>query len=457
MRFVFGYFLLALLSSTSLCAQSNWLSSEQVESELFYTREMLLEAHFNPFLNNRPERIDSAFQFARNSIGSDSLSRMEVYRILQRFISNLRNGHTGLAFPIQEYIQYAQAGGGLFPLELTIDQDEVTIRQSYTDNPDLQIGQKVLSINGIPIRKVLKELGYYMPAEDAYFMNAKMEALSFPRLYWLVHGAQELFTVKVELENEARVFELHAVPVIDGFERRREEVLNASMLLEVQGKAALLNPGAFGGDFEVYKTFIDSAFTQIVQSEVEVLYIDLRNNPGGDDAFSDYMVSYMADRPFYWCRSFYLRSSRYLKDHVRRNSDTTSAYAHFLLNMPNGAREEFHFEVYEPQPEVHRFKGEVYVLINRQTHSQAAVTAAQISDYEWGTTLGETTGEHPTLMASLFPVTLPETGFVVQVSKGFIVRVDGDQSYRGLLPDEPIELPMLKGADLLNWLINERR
>ncbi|MEJ2006459.1 MAG: S41 family peptidase [Cyclobacteriaceae bacterium] len=54
-------------------------------------------------------------------------------------------------------------------------------------------------------------------------------------------------------------------------------------------------------------------------------------------------------------------------------------------------------EPYQPQPEDKRFKGKVYVLINRLSHSMAAVTAAQIQDYDFGILVGEETGDYPPL------------------------------------------------------------
>ena len=75
------------------------------------------------------------------------------------------------------------------------------------------------------------------------------------------------------------------------------------------------------------------------------------------------------------------------------------------------------------------------MLSNRQSHSQSAVTAAQIQDYGFGIIVGEETGDYPSLYASQFQYTLPTTGIPVKVSKGRIVRVNGSAEEEGVIPD----------------------
>ena len=73
--------------------------------------------------------------------------------------------------------------------------------------------------------------------------------------------------------------------------------------------------------------------------------------------------------------------------------------------------------------------------MNRQSHSQATVAAAQIQDYKWGTIVGEETGEYATLYASQFQVELPRTGVIVSISKAQLTRVSEDAKPQGVIPD----------------------
>ena len=98
----------------------------------------------------------------------------------------------------------------------------------------------------------------------------------------------------------------------------------------------------------------------------------------------------------------------------------------------------------------------VYVLVNRQSHSQATVTAAQIQDYGFATIVGEETGEYPSLYASIFQFKLPNTQIPVNVSKGKIVRVNGSTAETGVIPDIYIKDHLLDEEDeILEGLLKQ--
>jgi C-terminal processing protease CtpA/Prc len=231
------------------------------------------------------------------------------------------------------------------------------------------------------------------------------------------------------------------------FEAVRPDILANNRRLEWLDVGAYLNPGAFSGDKGEFDQFLEDAFAQLQERKTDTLILDLRNNPGGDDAFSDQLVSYLADHPFQWCHHFTVRTSDVLKAHARNNMDSDSDYTKALLSHPSGSVFTYDFDAFKPQPIERRFHGQVYALVNRQTHSQAAVTAALLQDYKWATIVGEETAEYPSLYASLFPYQLPNTGITVQISKGQIVRVSGDESLRGVIPDLVFPDHLLDGED----------
>ena len=86
-------------------------------------------------------------------------------------------------------------------------------------------------------------------------------------------------------------------------------------------------------------------------------------------------------------------------------------------------------------------------MVNRQSHSQSAVTAAQIQDYNFGVIVGEETGDYPSLYASIFQYELPNTKIVVNISKGFITRVNGSKKEEGVIPDIIIKDYLLDEED----------
>ena len=445
-KFLF-LFLLFHLSILSYGQSNNKFSKSDVLEDLETLRESLEDAHYNLYAYTTKPQFDSAYLKVKKMINKDSMSLLETTTIFQQLISTANNGHTEIGFPGQSYGEYAYAGGTLFPLEIAIENDKSLVRKNWSDENNIMIGSEILAIDGKSMEDILARIYLQVSAERPYFKNTKIELYSFPRYYWQVYGQQESFEVEIRTDGTTEKFTLNAVSVIDGYEMKRSEILNAQMKLEFFENSAYINPGNFAGDEQTYRLFIDSAFVQIKERKKNNLIIDLRNNGGGDDSYSDYLVSYIADKPFKWNSSFTLKTSEFLKEHTRQNNDTTDAYFKKILTHKNGEVYEYDFDEYQPQSMERRFEGRVYVLVNRQSHSQSAVTASQIQDYKFGTIVGEETGDYPSLYASVFQYKLPNTKIPVQVSKGYIVRVSGSTKEEGVIPDIYIKDQLLDEKD----------
>lgn len=435
MNSTYFIFLFLLFSSSSFGQSNTPFSKEEVQEDLKFLYQSLTEAHYNPYAYTTEQEFDSTYEAVKSAIRKDSFTLLEATNLFQRLISVINNGHTEIDFPGQSYGEYAYAGGTVFPLEIAFEYDKPLVRKNWSNNDNIKTGSEILSINGIPMADMLSKIYPQISAERPYFKNVKIELYSFPRYYWQVFGKQDHFEVEIRSNNKIKKYALKAINLIEDYEMKRTEVLNAEMKLKFFERSAYLNPGNFSGDEQQYRHFIDSAFVEIKEKKSKNLIIDLRNNGGGDNSFSDYLVSYFADEPFKWNSSFTLKTSKFLKEHVRKNNDTTDVYFQEILRHKNGEIYNYEFPEYSPQPKKKRFRGKVYVLVNRQSHSQAAVTAAQIQDYKFGTVVGEETGDYPSLYASQFTYMLPNTGIAVKASKGYIVRVNGSTEKQGVIPD----------------------
>ncbi len=450
------HLLLLFFFTFSFYGQEKRFSKEEVLFDLENLRETLEAAHRDLYAYTSEEKFNQVYRQLKDSVTQDSLSLLETTNLYQSLVSEVKNGHTSINFPAQPYIAYAQSGGTLFPLELAFENGKALVRKNWSDKDSISTGSEILSINGRSIKEILSKIYPQVSAERPYFKNTMIELLSFPRYYWQVYGKQDEFKVEISSAGKIREYYLEAVSVIDGYETKRKEIISPELKLEFIGSSAYLNPGGFGGDEVEYRAFIDSAFAEIEAEKSKNLIIDLRNNPGGDDSFSDYLVSYIADKPFKWTSEFTLKTSMALKEDIRKTKDTTAQYWKEALEHKDGEIYDYDFEPYQPQEEAKRFKGAVFVLVNRQSHSQSAVTAAQIQDYDFGTIVGEETGDYPSLYASIFEYSLPETGIAVRISKGYIVRVNGSRERKGVVPDIFIQDHLLDEKDeILEGLLSK--
>jgi hypothetical protein len=430
-------------------------SKQTVVEDLDFLRKSLDEAHYDLYAYVTEQAFNENFEAVRSSIGKDSLSLLETTSLFQSVISKANNGHTEIPFPGASYREYAYAGGTLFPLEIAFEDGKALIRKNWSGNESLKIGSEIISINHQTIDEILEKIYPLISAERRYFKLAKIELTSFPRLYWQAFGEQKDFVIEIKENGLTKTYELQSINLIDDYEMKRNEIFSGKRALKFFDQSAYLKPGNFSGNEEDYRRFIDSSFAVIKQRNLPNLIIDLRNNLGGENAFSDYLVSYIADRPFRWYSEFTLKTSAILKAHVQENYDTTSRYWQSILSHKDGSMYSYEFEAFQAQAEHMRYSGEVYVLVNRQTHSQAAVTAAQIQDYHFATIVGEESGDFPTLYASQYNFLLPHTGIEVKIAKGYIVRVNGSKKGEGVIPDIYIKDHLLDEHDeILNELLS---
>lgn len=448
--------ILFLLSFSSFGQSKVILTKEEVLSDFKTLIESLEAAHYNLYAYTSKKEVDSVYFILKKSIKDDSISYFETTNIFQQFISTFKNGHTEIDFPASSYIEYAINEGTIFPLEIAFVYGKPLVRKNWSNDQSIKVGSEIISINGKPIKDIISRIYLQISAERNYLKNAKIEMYSFPRYFWQVYGKVDEFDVEILSNGSLKNHSIKAVNVIDGYESKRDEVLNSKMKLSFFNKSTYLNPGNFSGNEMKYQHFIDSAFIEINKGGYTNLIIDLRNNGGGDNSFSDYLVSYIANKPFKWNSSFRLKTSELLKQQVRKDYDTTDTFWQEVLNHKSGEIFSYDFGEYNPQPEEIRFKGDIFVLINRQSHSQSAVTAAQIQDYSFGTLVGEETGDYPSLFASQFQFKLPITGIPVKVSKGYILRVNGNADEHGVIPDIFIKDYLLDEPDeILNALLNK--
>jgi C-terminal processing protease CtpA/Prc len=195
----------------------------------------------------------------------------------------------------------------------------------------------------------------------------------------------------------------------------------------VEDPARIWNTAAF-------TAFIDEAFGDFLDSGAKSLVIDLRNYPGGDNSFSDPMISWIADRPFRFASQFLVRSSDEAAASNQARLDASpdavqgvsGRYAEAYRATPRG--ETFPFEIALAEPrEGAKFEGEVYVLVNRNSYSNAVNVASIFQDYGWGEIAGEPTADFATTYGAMEHFTLPNTGFKVGFPKAYIVRPSGDE------------------------------
>jgi len=439
------------------------VSAEATRADLAALYAGLQSAHYDLYANRSKKDYDAQFKKTMAALETP-LSRYELYLALQKFTAYGNVAHARIGFPAPVYGSYREHGGKAFPIYPRIVAGRAWVGEDYSGSDQVAPGDEILSIDGEPMAFWLERTARYISADTPYIANSQLES-SFPVYLWVELGERQHFTLELRKRDgqslEVRIPALtydELIAAIDDAPKVFTLDYNARDARMLTDGIAYLRPGPFYNvedpervwDNSGFVAFIDDAFSAFLANDANTLVIDLRNNPGGDNSFSDPMISWIADRPFRFASKFLVRSSdeAAASNQARLDASPDAAggvsglYAKSFEATPRG--QTFEFEITQATPrEGDRFRGKVYVLVNRNSYSNAVNTAAIFQDYGWGEVAGEPTADFATTFGAMESFDLPNTGFKVEFPKAKIIRPSGDESPGGVKPDIVIETPVV--------------
>lgn len=443
------------------------LSPTELRADFDALYDGLKAAHYD--LYARRDRVDYDARFAAMRAGFDQpLSSLQAQVAFQRFVAYGNVAHARIDPPMEEWERFRAAGGRVFPLFLRVDGDVVRVIDGSEGLDGLAPGDRVVSVDGEPALAWLARMRAHLSADNDYMAWAQLER-QLPLLAWLELGEVERFRVGFA-KPDGRAFELdvparaRGTPVAANAVPPRFELdWNMREARMLDGDTAYLRPGPFYDnrpdaahpwDPTAFRQFLDDAFTGFIANGAKRLLLDLRDNPGGDNAFSDPMIAWFADRPFRFSNDFRIRvsdatiaSNRRRLDRQAGGEDGTSRQlAAAYAGQAPGSLVPFPVAMVEPRPGT-RFEGDVYALVNRHSYSNAVLVAAIMQDYGFGKVVGEETSDLASTYGAMEDFTLPHSGLRIGYPKARILRPDGDPRPRGVVPDIAIRTPVASTTD----------
>jgi C-terminal processing protease CtpA/Prc len=442
--------------------------ADAVRAEFDTLYEELRASHYDLYAR-RPKADYDALHRTMRARFDRPLTRPEIAQRFQTFMAYGRVAHSRIDAGTEAYVAFREAGGKAFPLAVRVVNGAVRVKENPGNVPQVAVGDEIVSLDGRPMREWLERAGRHVSADTDYLLHAQLESL-FPAGLWMERGAAERFTLVLrKADGKQQTVQVPA--------RSRDELKTAaasanSSSLELSwdtrearmtpGDVAYLRPGPFYNnapdaadlwDATAFVAFIDQAFESFIAANAKSIVIDLRDNPGGDNSFSDPMIAWFATKPWRFCGDFRVKVSQGAIDtnakRVPQEKDPggpAHRYAEEYARRKLG--EVFSFEMPLANPrEGRRFSGKVYLLINRHSNSNTANVAAIVQDYGFGKVLGEETADLATTYGAMEQFDLPRTGITVGFPKALIVRPSGKRDARGVIPDVAIETPLPEPAD----------
>ncbi|NBB14042.1 hypothetical protein GVN21_01580 [Caulobacter sp. SLTY] len=458
-----GLLLLAAAPPASPDSQLYQPAALRADFEEMYRR--LKGAHVDLYAFTPKAEMDQAYAATLARLDRP-MTQMQAQVLFQTFLARARMGHTRIDFPHQAWSAFRAGGGKAFPLVIRPVGSRVWVSGNMSGSDQVARGDELLALEGQPIGAWLSRTGRHVSAETTYMRDSLLE-FDFARLLWLEIGQKDRFTVTLRrgdrtfdvalaarTREEAAAFAAAQPPTLDLDTPMRQ----ARML---RGGIAYLRPGPFYNaeaqveadmyDARGFIAFTDKAFEDFIAARATDLIIDLRGNPGGDNAFSDPMIAWFADRPFRFFSSFKVKVSleAIAANQARIDHDPVTAgdvsqiYARLYASAKPGDIVDFPMPQAQPRTG-RRFKGRVWLLIDRQSYSNTVSVAALVQDYGFGKVLGEPTSDMASTYGAMERFTLANTGLSVGFPKARIIRPNGDRRSRGVTPDIPIRSPIVQ-------------
>jgi len=436
-----------------------------VQTDFDELYEKMQLAHFDLYARRSKSEFDEKFKEIRRSIRQPA-DQLEIQVLFQKFLAYGRIAHAHVDFPMQEFAAYRAVGGKILPVYLRVDDGAAYVSDNQSGLDTISEGDQVLALNGEPIMVVLERLAAHVSADNSYLAYTQLES-RFPAYVWLEMGSVDHFDLSIAQSGKVRQVRVPALA------RAKMQAAAARKAPSPTGDlsqrdaritehgVAYFRPGPFYNnapdatdpyDTSAFSTFVDAGFTRFIQAGCQSLVIDLRDNPGGDNSFSDLMVSWFADKPYRFSSRFEVKASQAAMDSNQKRIDPAKpnsiSHQFAAAYQQRKAGEVFDFEIPIAYPRKgSRFSGKVYLLINRRTYSNGVMVAALAQDYGFATILGEETADLASTYGAMEQFTLSRTGITVSFPKARLVRPNGNTDARGVVPDIAIRTPVSEGAE----------
>lgn len=425
----------------------------------------LQAAHFDLYARRNKSDFDARYQRMRDEL-NQPLDHFQAQLFFQRFVAYGRVAHARVDLLPDTWQRYRKMGGKAFPLYVRFVQGRSYVVDDRSGEAAIEEGDELLSVDNQPIQQWLKDVHALVSADNAALRDAQLES-RLPVLVWASKGPADQYVLQLR-KADNRVLTLTTSArtsdefLAAGSARKAffELDWDARVAKRLAGNIAYLRPGPFYDnrpdatspwDNTAFVAFIDTAFAEFKAHRAQTLLIDLRDNPGGDNSFSDHLLAWIANKPFRFTHNFEIRVSEHStranqKRLENAGSDSMSAKLDAAYKG-KAAGSLVNFPLPWVPPRAEPFKGRVVVLINRHSYSNAVSVAAIVQDFGFGSLMGEETSDLASTYGAMESFKLAHTGIEVGYPKARILRPSGDSAPRGAIPDTLIETPIRPSSE----------
>ncbi|MBI4801513.1 MAG: hypothetical protein HY796_03215 [Elusimicrobia bacterium] len=367
------------------------------------------------------------------------------------FLHCIHDGHTSLQLT-------PDFSGKRLPVDTVLVENRLFIKKALVPLPGICDKAEILSIDGLPAFRYLKQTISLMSYElkERALQNA---AAFFP--YAWAHLNSHLPSVLVARAQDRRPVQLRLVWKKHGFpqpygrepafglkylENIRSGYLDWRQFIDLRSYDFCCKHGFMRENksersrFADWEAFLRGMFDELSDRGAKSLIIDLRHNTGGNSALGGNLIAYLTEKTIKKFSGYTRLSPLLVKSYGE-------IYGKLLRKFPMGSKVTWEQEeavlgadtIAEKfalkKPPAGKFRGQVVLLTGPATYSAAEIFAALIKDNSLGILMGEATGNGGNGPIDSLNFTLPASKLIVRVSFSFRLRpAVGERSSKKLEP-----------------------
>ncbi len=338
------------------------------------------------------------------------------YLKLRYLLTLLRHGHSRINLPGEGEPNYwlnnLKKDRRYLPLQLVVINQKLYVLGDCSEEQIVPKGAEILSINGKPARQLLDSLARYIPADGinqtfkTYFLY-KYYYLHF--LYNLLYPGEMAFTltfagvpkpVLVKAQLPSAMEKNYKAGTGKGLSQFESPIQYKGV---VAPQTAYLKVGSFykgyiEGFGVKFESFIDSAFHDMNSRNIQNLIIDLRDNEGGGDGYSEKLFAHITPNTIVPGQMVVPSKTFPFQQYAINLSDDIKGYiadpAEFLRDDKTLFIKQKYADMMGATipPAKDRFSGQIVVLINEGVFSAGAGFVEKLYKYR------QTTGQKITFV-----------------------------------------------------------
>jgi hypothetical protein len=279
-------------------AQPTRWTAEEWREDLAYLHERIQTTHKNPYHTTTKEALDSAVADLDARI--PELTDFEISFGMQRIVASLRDGHSRLAYGLNDLATF-------FPILTWVFDDGLYITEAR-DDADRVAGARIDSIEGRPVDEIRDALEPYMNRDnDMSILNHFPFMIRVPQVLHAIGVSEDparavYQLVDVNGETFERTFEGVPYDAFDAWASSIEPPADAPLYrqrndepfwfttLEEHGAVYMQFSSVRHREDQYLSQFAEELLGYIDENELECLIIDVRMNGGGNGMIVNHFI-----------------------------------------------------------------------------------------------------------------------------------------------------------------------